>query len=166
MIQLAPMTEAEFASFLERAIPRRAARYVDRGVWKEAAAIEASREFYSRTWPQGRATPHHHFCHILAGPERTRVGELWYTAECEGGLVQFWIEWIWIEPEYRRQGFATEGLRLVEEEARKLGAPRVGLYVWLDNPAALDLYKKLGYSAVSLSMGKSLDPAGGAGPPG
>lgn len=163
MTLLEPMSEVDFGRFLERAIPRRAARYVSRGVWTEAHALEASREFYSRLLPQGLATPNHHFCHVLDEPGKARVGEVWYTAANEGGVVQFWIEWIWIEPECRRRGFAIQALRLLEEEARQRGAARIGLDVWRDNPGAIKLYEKLGYSSVSMSMVKSLERVGGNG---
>jgi ribosomal protein S18 acetylase RimI-like enzyme len=88
------------------------------------------------------------------------VGEVWYTAANEGGRMQFWVEWIWIEPEHRRRGYALQAFLLLEEEARRLGAPRCGLDVWVDNPAAIALYKKLGYVSVSMSMVKALDPPG------
>ena len=158
MIRLEPMTEADFAGFLERSIPRRAARYASRGVWAEAHAEETSRELYAEYLPQGVSTPGHHLCHLLVEPGGDRVGEVWYTSRNEGGLVQFWIEWIWIEPEHRRRGLATEALRLLEDEARRRGALRVGLEVWLDNPGALELYRRLGYSAVRMSMVKPLSP--------
>jgi len=151
------MTEADFGPFLEHAIPRRAARMVARGIWTEGHAVEASREFYLRSLPQGVATPDHHLCHIVAEPEGLRVGEVWYTARREGGSVQFWIEWIWIEPDHRRRGYATETLHWLEQEARRRGATRCGLVVWLNNPEAIALYRKVGYSAASMIMVKPLN---------
>jgi len=156
MIRLQPMSETEFGTFLERAIPRRAERYARRGVWAEEQAVAASRALYSRLLPNGLHTPGHHFCHIVDQAAGTRVGEVWYKAGDEGGVVQFWIEWIWVEPEHRRRGFATGALRLLEQEARRLGATRLGLDVWLDNPGAIELYRKMGYSATSMSMVKAL----------
>lgn len=162
MLRLEPMSEAEFGKFLERGIPRRAARYASRGVWSEQDALAASRELYARLLPRGLATPHHHFCHLVDEPEGTRVGEVWYTDPREGGRVQFWVEWIWVEPEHRRQGIAKEALRLLEAEARRLGAHRLGLEVWLDNPGAIELYRKAGYEPVRWSMVKRLsDPSHG-----
>ena len=166
MIRLQPMSEAEFGTFLERAIPRRAERYARRGVWAGDQAVAASGALYARLLPNGLHTPDHHFCHLVHPTEGNRVGEVWYTAGREGGLVQFWIEWIWVEPEHRRRGFATEALRLLEQEAVRLGATRLGLDVWLDNPGAIELYRKMGYSATSMSMVKPLGPTDAATSPG
>ena len=74
-----------------------------------------------------------------------------------GGKVHFWIDWIWIERQYRRQGFATATLRILEQEARKLGADRTGLTVRTDNPGAVALYSKLGYANERMQMTKLLD---------
>jgi len=153
------MDAAEFEKFLARGIPRRAERFVARGIWREPAAIEASRAVYARVLPAGVATPHQHLCHLVDEATGARVGETWYSSEEEGGVVQFWIEWIWIEPEFRRRGYATAALRLLEEEAHRRGAPRIGLDVWTDNPAALELYQKLGYSPANMSMVKRIEPS-------
>jgi len=157
------MDEADFDRFVERAVPRRAARLVARGVWAEAEAVPASRAAYRRAFPQGLRTPDEHVCHIVRVADGQRVGEVWYSARLEGGLVQFWIEWIWIEPEHRRQGLATAALEALEAEARRRGAPRLGLDVWMDNPGAVELYRKLGFAISRASMVKRV--AGAPEPP-
>ena len=159
MVRLEPMSEADFAQYLARAIPRRAERFASRGIWSEREALDASRETYGRLLPQGVHTPGNHFCHVIDGVSGQRVGEAWYTTRKEGGVLHFWVEWIWIEPEHRRHGYATEALRLLEGEARRLGAPQIGLDVWTDNPGAVELYRKLGYSPALLSMVKAPDPS-------
>ena len=157
MIRLEPMNESEFAQFLERAIPRRAARLVARGVWVEPEAIEASRAAYRRALPQGLSTPDEHLRHIVRVEGGDRVGEVWYSCRTEGGRLQFWVEWISIEPEHRRQGLASAALDLLEAEARRRGAPRIGLDVWIDNPGAIELYRKRGYTTSRAAMVKPLD---------
>lgn len=159
MIRLRPFNEADFQDFLRRAIPRYAARKVERGLWAEEQALESSTSDYARFLAQGKETPRHHFCCLVEEPGETRVGEAWYTAEEQGGKTQFWIEWIWVEPQYRRRGYATQALRRLEEEARRLGADRVGLTVWMDNPGAIELYSKLGYATANMGLTKSLDRA-------
>ena len=49
-------------------------------------------------------------------------------------------------------------LRTLEEKARDLGADRIGLTVWSDNPDALRLYSKLGYASANVNMTKQLVP--------
>lgn len=156
MPRLTPMNDAEFAAFLARAIPRRAATWVQRGIWTEERALEASRAAYQRVLPQGRATPGHHFFHVLDDSTGEPVGEVWYSAEDQGGKLQFWVEWIQIEPEHRRRGLASQVLLDLETTARLAGAERIGLNVWTDNPNAAALYAKLGFQPANMSLVKSL----------
>ena len=156
------MSPPEFDRFVERAVPRRAARLVARGVWSPTEALAASRAAYARALPDGLATSDQHFCHIVAVPGAPPVGEVWYSTRFEGGRVQFWVEWIWIEPEHRRRGYATAALYRLEAEARRRGATRCGLDVWMDNPGAVALYRKLGYATTKASMVKELAPEGPA----
>ena len=157
MIRLVPMDENDFARYLARAIPRRAERYAARGVWKEERALETSRQLYAQLLPQGASTPHQHFVRIVESATEASVGEAWYRTEEVGGVVQFWIEWITIEPEHRRKGYASAALDLLEQEARRLGATRTGLDVWSDNPGAFELYRKQGYRTIRQSLVKPLD---------
>ncbi|MGD0587531.1 MAG: GNAT family N-acetyltransferase [Thermoplasmata archaeon] len=156
MIRLEPLNEAEFQEFIKRAIPRYASRKVQRGLWTEEAAIETSKTDLARFLAQGKDTPDHHLCNLRDETTGTLVGESWYTASKKGGKVQFWIEWIWVEPQHRRKGYATQALQRLEEEARSLGADRLGLNVWMDNPGAIALYSSLGYQTVNMAMAKSL----------
>jgi ribosomal protein S18 acetylase RimI-like enzyme len=158
MIRLEPMSDDDFRAFFERAIPRRAERFVARGLWSETDALEASRRFYSRVLPNGIRTPHQHFCHLIDTASGERVGESWYSDEPQGGQASFYISWIWIAPEFRRRGHAKGALKALEEVARRQGASRTILDVWLDNPGAVDLYRKQGYSAIAMMMAKPVEP--------
>jgi ribosomal protein S18 acetylase RimI-like enzyme len=162
VLRLEPMDDAAFEAFLRRAVPRRAERWVARGIWTPDRALEASRQAYAEQFPQGRKTPGNCLYDVVDTPSGSVVGEAWYTAREGGGKITFWIEWIAIWPEYRRRGFGSELLGLLEQEALRLGADRTGLTVWTDNPRALALYTKLGYTAANVNMVK---PAGGTRPP-
>jgi ribosomal protein S18 acetylase RimI-like enzyme len=159
MVRLVPMTDEEFHRFVERRISVRAARWVARGLWAEDRALETARQGYAEQFPQGRETPHHRFCHLVDDAGETRVGEAWFWAVEEGGKVQFWINWLEVDPAHRRRGYATEALRLLEEEARRLGADRTLLVVWADNPGARALYERLGYVPSNTTMQKPLGPS-------
>lgn len=160
MIRLEPMDDAGFRAFLDRAIPRRAEKWVQRGIWSPDRALEASRQEYAELFPRGRETPHHHFRDVVETASGAVVGEAWYTARESGGKVEFWIQWISIWPEHRRRGYGRELLGLLEEEARRLGAPRSILTVWMDNPGALALYAKLGYTPSNMTLTKSFGRRG------
>lgn len=152
------MDDSGFDAFLARAVPRRAERYVRRGVWTPEDAAEASRKEYAERFPNGRATPHQFLFDVVETEGGTVVGEAWYTARPRGGKVEFWIQWISIWPEHRRRGYGLELLRLLEEEARRHGAEKSWLDVWTDNPGALALYTRFGYAPAVLVLAKAVGP--------
>jgi ribosomal protein S18 acetylase RimI-like enzyme len=164
-IRLEPLSKEEFEVTRNRAIPGLAADYVRRGIWTRSAALGTSQEEFAQLLPQGLATQGKHLCKILDSETGQRLGEAWYTVQVKGGKVQFWIDWITIEPEHRRRGYATRTLRLLEDEARRLGADRTGLSVWMDNPGALALYRKIGYTTAMMRMVKLLNPRSRRPPP-
>jgi len=158
MVRLEPMTEEEFRSALERAVPRNAERRVRRGEWDPSEAIAASRRDFTQLLPQGRATPGFHFCFIVDEADGRRVGETWYQLDRKVGKWFAWIDWIWIEPEHRRRGFARAAFDRIEADARRAGADRIGLFVHADNPGARALYERLGYAPSAFRMEKPLSP--------
>ena len=129
MIRLDPMSEGEFRASLARAIPRHAAEEVRRGHWTEEEAAGSSQTDFSQLLPQGRETPNFHFCWIVDEESGTRVGETWYNMQTKGGKMQFWIDWVWVEPQFRRRGYATRVFHHLEEQAARVGADRIGLHV-------------------------------------
>jgi ribosomal protein S18 acetylase RimI-like enzyme len=164
-IRLEPLSEEEFEVTRNHAVPGLAADYVRRGIWTRSTALGTSQEEFAQLLPQGLATQGKHLCKILDSETGQRLGEAWYAVQEKGGKVQFWIDWITIEPEHRRRGYATRTLRLLEDEARRLGADRTGLSVWMDNPGALALYRKLGYTTAMMRMVKLLYPRSRRPPP-
>ncbi len=154
MVRLEPLTEAEFQESIGRAIPRHAESQVVHGLWIPEHALEASRGEFHQLLPQGRQTPHFHFLKVLDEPEGALVGETWYSVEEQGGKVQFWVHWIWVDPALRRRGFATQILRRLAEIADEEGAERMGLSVLADNTPALTLYRKLGFADDRLRMSR------------
>ena len=164
MLRLRPMDEEGFRAFLDRAVPRRAERWVRRGLWTKEQALEASRREYAESFPQGRSTPGQFFSDAVEDTTATVVGEAWYSARALGGKVEFWIQWISIWPEFRRQGYGARLLGLLEDEARRRGADRTLLTVWTDNPSAQALYARLGYVVTNLTMAKPLPPVSGGAP--
>jgi len=153
------MSEEEFRASLESSIPRHAAIRVEEGRWIEAESLAASRHEFAQVVPQGRDTPNRHFCTIVDDGTGSRVGETWYSVVPQGGKAQFWVDWMWIDPEFRRQGYATQALRLLETEAERRGADRLGLSVRVANEGAVALYSRLGYAASNLHLWKMLRPA-------
>lgn len=61
------------------------------------------------------------------------VGEHWY------------IQDLWVEPAYRRHGVATVLMREIEVQARRAAAPFLAAEVWVENPQARALMRRLGF---------------------
>jgi len=156
MVRLEPMSPGEFQDFLQRAIARHAADNVRRGVWEESAALEASRGELNQYLPQGRETPGHHFAKVVDESNGQRVGETFYSVREQGGKIQFLIDWIWTEPEFRGRGFATAVIQHLSQEAAQRGADRVDLWVFSDNPGALSVYSKTGFVTTTMRMTRPL----------
>lgn len=155
-VRLEPMTEAEFQDSLQRSISLHAADYVRREIWTQEASLRTWATEFARMFPKGRESPGRHFANIVVEDSNRRVGETWYTVLAQGGKIRFWIDWIWIDPELRRKGYATAAMDRLEQEARRSAADRVELSVWLDNPGAIALYSRLGYGPVTMGMVKPL----------
>jgi ribosomal protein S18 acetylase RimI-like enzyme len=150
------MDDDQFRTLLERSIPRRAEKWVERGIWAKEPSLEAARTQYAHRLAQGRSTPSNQFCALVDQATGERVGVVWYSARTEGGKLQFWVEWLEVDPVCRRRGYATHVLGLLENEAVARGADRIGLNVWMDNPGAIALYTKLGFSPSRMVMTKEL----------
>jgi GNAT superfamily N-acetyltransferase len=158
VIRLEPMSAAELAAYLARSIPAYAASHVRTGEWSEAGSLERSRTEHERLLPDGVATADHCLRTIVDATNGRRVGEVWYHVRRDGDRPQVWIYWIGIDPEFRRRGYAEATFHVVEDEARRLGAVRIALHVFGDNPGARALYSKLGYVATNVVMAKTLGP--------
>lgn len=155
-VRLEPMTDEDLRASLAQAIPRYADELVHRGLATESRALAESRAEFDQLLPEGLATRHRQFRRVLAVSTGARVGEAWFTVEQRAGKTRFWVDWIFVEPELRRRGFATATLRLLEREAASAGADRIGLSAWTDSPGAIALYSKLGFEALNLRMWKRL----------
>lgn len=92
-----------------------------------------------------------------------RVGAVICTPEHNQGMI--WIEYIAINPQFRRLGLADRLLAIVERDAAAAGFARVALGVDGCNEAALRLYGKNGYAGEAEDndrwlFSKTIDPRG------
>jgi ribosomal protein S18 acetylase RimI-like enzyme len=70
------------------------------------------------------------------------------------------IDELYIEPQYRRQGIGGRAMQFVEERARELGVNAIHLEVDSGNDAAAELYRRAGYDDHSrFLMTKWLKPS-------
>jgi ribosomal protein S18 acetylase RimI-like enzyme len=87
------------------------------------------------------------------------VGTVWFALRDSGVGRSVWIYDIIIHEDFRRKGYASRTLDLVEERARDLGAKSVELHVFGHNRGAQALYEKLGYNITSITMAKPIHTA-------
>lgn len=94
---------------------------------------------------------------FLASPE---LGQAWvfFEAETPVGYIVLtfgfsfeyhgrdsFIDELYIEPQYRRQGIGRRAMQFVEERARELGVSAIHLEVDQGNDPAAELYRRAGY---------------------
>lgn len=160
---LVPMTEAQLADYLLRAIPAYARDKVASGQWTESEALARSRKNYAELLPEGVATPDHHL-YVMHDEQAVVVGELWIGGHEQAGRRVAFVYDVAVHPEHRRKGHAERAFQALEGVVRSLGLAGIGLHVFGHNAAARALYLKLGYLETNVNMFKALgEEAGGSG---
>ncbi len=157
MVTLQLMTEAELQRWIEPSIQEYAQGHVENGQWTEAEAVEKSRKEFQDLLPQGVATPNH-YLFTLVNEAQQQVGMLWFARRESQGHPMAFVYDVRITEAFRRQGYASQAFREMENKLRELGWNRISLHVFGTNHAARDLYNKLGYEITNVLMAKALNP--------
>jgi ribosomal protein S18 acetylase RimI-like enzyme len=153
-IRLRPLREDEFPGWEEHHRAWYAADLATNGGLSEQAARRKAERDTAALFPQGFASPNNElFVVELAG---VAVGSVWFAPRDEGGESTAFLYAVEIDVKRRGEGLGREAMRLFEEEARQRGFKRVRLNVFGGNERARHLYRSLGYSELSLHMGKEL----------
>jgi GNAT superfamily N-acetyltransferase len=84
---------------------------------------------------------------IFDGPKPCAFA-LFYQPE---GFELFWVDFVWVDPEYRRRGLATELLKGVLTLAKQRGLP-VELGTLVNNEAMRALAAKLGLAEKTITF--------------
>ena len=154
MVQLVPMSDAEFQAYVDYAIPHYAQENVQTGRWPEDSSLDLARQEFSGMLPDGLATENQSLFSIR--DEDAAVGMIWLGVRDRASGRKGYLYDILIYEPYRRRGFATQAFRLIEEEARAMGVSSIDLHVFGHNQAARALYTKLGYVTTNVMMSKDL----------
>jgi ribosomal protein S18 acetylase RimI-like enzyme len=99
---------------------------------------------------------------LKVNPEWFLVGELdgRIIAACMAGYEghRGWINYLAVEPRYRRRGLASKLIREAERLLRETGCPKINLQIRTSNSDVIEFYKAIGYSIDDVvSMGKRLE---------
>jgi RimJ/RimL family protein N-acetyltransferase len=156
LVRLAPMSETDYAGFLDWSIADYAEAQIRAEAWTAEDARQLSEAAFQRLLPDGLSTPNQHLCTIVDEALGEDVGFLWYgPREEESGQYVILYQFVILEP-YRRQGYGTAALQALEDRARELGMDRVVLHVFGQNEAARALYRKAGYVERNVTMVRRL----------
>jgi RimJ/RimL family protein N-acetyltransferase len=155
-VRLVPMSEADYAEFLDWSIADYAEAQIQAETWRAEDARHLAEGAFQRLLPDGLSTPMQHLCTIVDEALGEDVGFLWYgPREEESGQYVILYQFVILEP-YRRQGYGTAALQALEDRARELGMDRVVLHVFGQNEAARALYRKAGYVERNVTMVRRL----------
>lgn len=160
MIDLVPMSPAEYDPYFERLVVEFAAEKVQSGNWTSEESVRRSREDCQALLPKGLDTPGQHLYRILDTHTGERVGVVWLAEDGRKSPPVGFIYDLEVEAPYRRRGYATRAMLALEVKARELGLSTFSLHVFGFNHGARALYEKLGYEITNINMSKSLKKAG------
>ena len=152
MIEMRPMTQAEYEIYLSRAVAEYAEDKVKAGNWPAEGALERSAKELEKYLPQGLDSPHNTLCTLVDPASGAGVGMNWYALFPESTRPNWFIFDFSIDPEQRRRGYASQVLTALEERALAEGIQSIELHVFGHNTAARALYDKMGYEITNINM--------------
>ena len=153
-IRLIPMTESEFETYLEVAIPEYAQDKAQTGDWSRDEALERSRKSYENELPQGINTENNYLFRIQIEESEEKIGMIWMKHEAP--RKRGFIFDISLDESQRGKGYGKQTMLALEEKARELGVETIGLHVFAKNAVAMKLYNGLGYEVTSQNMTKRI----------
>lgn len=108
MLQLIPMTDAEFESYLETAVRNYAQAHIEAGDCEPGEALGLAKADYDSLLPEGLRSPDQHLFSIHDEELAAVVGMVWYNLREKRGKKSAFIYDFVIAEAYRRKGLATK----------------------------------------------------------
>ena len=153
-VTLVEMDEASFREYQRHLARDYAADKVRAGAWSTDEAEDRAAKELEGLLPDGTLTRDNFLYSVKDESIPAEVGKLWISSRDVGADRALWIYDIIVHDRFRRRGYASRILHLVEDKARELGASKVELHVFGHNQGARALYEKLGYDPTSIVMAK------------
>ena len=160
-ISLVELDDAPYREYRDHLVRDYAADKVRAGAWSESEAQIRAAKDVDGLLPEGPATQGHFLYSVREDAADAEVGTVWFALRDSGVGRSVWIYDIIINESFRRRGYASRTLELVEARAKELGAKSVELHVFGHNQGAQALYEKVGYSVTSITMAKQVGAADG-----
>ncbi|MEX3624675.1 GNAT family N-acetyltransferase [Viridibacillus arvi] len=152
MIKFEKFNNQEFEKYLDFMIPNYAKEISSNYTLSLDNAIEESEMMMKGIFSNGLSTEGQFLYNIWDTDMETKIGVLWYSVNTE--INRAYLYHIYIEEAYRKKGYGTRVLEKLQIIIKELGMNSLALSVFGSNDAALNLYKKLGYTTSSISMHK------------
>jgi len=152
VIQLIPMGEVEFKTYLANAIQDYAQDKIKSGNWHPSEAMQKSEAEYQELLAQGLASKNQYLFSIVDTEIEATVGMIWFALKDARPRPSAFIYDFLIFEEFRRRGYGSQALLAVEEKVRELGLDTVSLHVFGHNIGARALYEKMGYEITNINM--------------
>ena len=149
-LALRPVADAELPDWAQASYRFYVTDLVTHGGMSQEDAEAKARRDQADLLAGKRPGPGHHLFFIEE--DGAVVGRLWF-AEREFGI---WLYQIDIDEDKRGRGLGRAGMKLFEDEARRLGGNELWLNVSGGNDVARSLYRSLGYGEMSVHMSKKL----------
>jgi RimJ/RimL family protein N-acetyltransferase len=153
-VRFVKLDEAPYRVYRKDLVRAYAADKVRAGAWSRTEAESRAARDVDGLLPDGPATQGHFLYSIRNEATGTDVGTVWFALRDSGVGRSVWIYDIIIHENFRRKGYASRALELVEDRARELGARSVELHVFGHNHGARALYEKAGFNETSITMAK------------
>jgi RimJ/RimL family protein N-acetyltransferase len=160
-VRLVELGDAPYHEYRKDLVRNYAADKVRAGAWSQAEAKGRAARDVDRLLPEGPATQDHFIYSVRDDSTDAEVGTVWFALRDSGVGRSVWIYDIKIDESFRRKGYASRTLELVEDRAKKLGARSVELHVFGHNHGARALYEKMDYNETSITMAKQVDAGDG-----
>jgi ribosomal protein S18 acetylase RimI-like enzyme len=148
------MSDNEYDAFYDHVILDYADGLVHAGNAFPDLAVQLSRQQCASVPSDRVHSPNQFFYLIHDDAVDIHVGYLWWGMREQFGTRAAMLYFVGILGPYRRLGYATQALGLLEAQVREKGLDEIRLYVFGHNAPAWALYEKMGYGVVSATMGK------------
>jgi RimJ/RimL family protein N-acetyltransferase len=158
-VTLVEMEETPFREYRRHLVRDYAADKVRAGVWSAYEAEDRAAKELEGLLPDGTLTRDHYLYSVRDESVPAEVGLLWISPRHSGAGRTLWIYDIMVHDRFRRRGYASRILHLVDDKARELGAGTVELHVFGHNHGARALYENAGYKPTSIVMAKPVTTA-------
>ena len=158
MLELIAMDKEQYEDFMAFTLVGYVKEKIRAGTWMPEHAEKRALEDMSKILPEGYCTKNAYFYRVIDMALQTPavIGFIWFNMYRRNNANELFLYDITILDDYQGQGYGTKTMHLLEEEAKKKGAHRIGLHVFGHNERALHLYQKMGYDSKSVTMYKEM----------